>query len=54
MLTEDMRDNFLFIVTFANPVGVVVSYLVSALISERWQLNFLVSAIELCVIAVAW
>jgi len=54
MLTEDMRDNSLFIVTFSNPVGVVASYLVSALVSERWQLNFLLSAIGLCVIAVAW
>ena len=54
MLTEDMRDNSLFIVTFSNPAGVVVGYLVSALVSSKWQLNFLVSAVGLCVIAIVW
>ena len=54
MLVEDMRSNSLFIITFGNPFGVVISYAVAALVSTSWQYNFLVSAVGLVVIALVW
>lgn len=52
MTMPTMRTRSLFIVTFANPIGVLANYLLAALIGENWRLNFLVSAIGLAVIAV--
>ena len=54
MLPRDMRSNALFATTFVNPTGVVMSYLVAAIVSTHWQLNFLISAIGLVVFAVVW
>lgn len=54
MTTEDMRDNALFIVTFSNPVGVVVGYVVAAIVGSFWQMNFLFSAIGLICVAICW
>ncbi len=52
MTVPEMRRRSLFIVTFANPIGVLANYLVAALIGANWRLNFLVSALGLGVIAV--
>ena len=54
MLPQDMRTNSLFIITFANPCGQVMSYVVAAIIGEVWQINFLFSAVGLVVIALVW
>ena len=54
MTVPEMRDNSLFIVTFSNPVGVVFSYVVAAIIGETWQANFLFSAIGLIAVAIVW
>ena len=54
MLPEDMRTNSLFIITFSNPCGQVLSYVVAAIIGESWKVNFLFSAVGLFVIAAAW
>lgn len=51
MTAPAMRERSLFIVTFANPIGVLANYLVAALIGAHWQLNFLVSAVGLVLIA---
>ena len=51
MLHKDMRTSSLFIVTFSNPLGVVASYLVSSIVNTHWQLNFLISAVGLLLLA---
>ena len=51
---EDMRENSLFIATLASPAGVVSSYVVAAIVSSKWQLNFMISTIGLLVFAVVW
>jgi len=53
MLKAEHRDKALVIITFANPLGVVASYLVAAIV-PRWQVNFLVSSVGLLLIAIAW
>lgn len=54
MLPEDMRTNSLFIITFSNPCGQVLSYVAAAIIGESWKVNFLFSAVGLFVIAAVW
>ena len=54
MLPRDMRNNALFATTFVNPAGVVMSYLVAAIVSTHWQLNFLISAVGLTAFAILW
>ena len=54
MLPRDMRSNALFATTFVNPAGVVMSYLVAAIVSTHWQMNFLISAIGLAAFAILW
>jgi len=51
---EDMRENSLFIATLASPAGVVSSYVVAAIVSSKWQLNFIISTIGLLFFAVVW
>ena len=53
-LVEDMREKSLFIATLASPAGVVSSYAVAAIVSSKWQLNFLISAIGLIAFALIW
>ncbi len=53
-LVEDMREKSLFIATLASPAGVVSSYAVAAMVSSRWQLNFLISAVGLVIFAIIW
>ena len=53
MIASSHRSAGMVIITLANPAGILASYLVAALI-DRWQTNFLVSAIGLFVIAVLW
>jgi MFS family permease len=49
-----MREKSLFIATLASPAGVVSSYAVAAIVSSKWQLNFLISAIGLVAFALIW
>ncbi len=51
---EDMRENSLFIATLASPAGVVSSYIVAAIVSSKWQLNFIISAVGLVAFALVW
>lgn len=53
-LVEDMRENSLFIATLASPAGVVSSYVVAAIVSSRWQLNFMISAVGLIIFVIIW
>ena len=52
-LAPEHRSKGMVIATLAYPAGVLVSYLVAALI-DKWQYNFLISAISLLVFALAW
>ena len=54
LLYRDMQESALFKVTFGNPIGVVLSYALAALVGSRWQLNFLASAVGLFLIALLW
>lgn len=53
MLKDSHRTNALFWITFANPLGTVANYAVAALI-PYWELNLLISAVGLLVLAVLW
>ena len=53
MLKKEHRATAIFLMCFATPIGTVINYAVAALIS-RWQYNFLLSAIGLFALAVAW
>lgn len=46
-ITPSMRQNALFLITFGNPLGVVTCYVIAAIVSSAWQLNFLISAVGL-------
>ncbi len=54
LLCRDMQDSALFKVTFGNPIGVVLGYILAAIVGSSWRLNFFVSAIGLFLIAVLW
>ncbi len=54
MLRPEMQISSLFKVTFGNPVGVVLGYVLAAFVGSRWRLNFLVSALGLFLIAIIW
>lgn len=53
MPERGFRRKSIFIATFANPFGVIINYLVAAVIT-RWQYNFLVSAVSMFVMTVIW
>ena len=52
-LKQEQRATAIFLICLATPIGTVVNYAVAALI-PRWQYNFLLSAIGLLVLGVAW
>ena len=54
LLRNDMQKSSLFTVTFGNPIGVVLGYILAAIVGSEWRMNFLVSAVGLVVIAVLW
>ncbi len=51
---ESMRGKSLLFVNICAPIGSIFSFVVAAIVSTRWQLNFLVSAIGLFVFALLW
>ena len=53
MPERGFRTKSIFIATFSNPIGVIMSYLVAAIV-PRWQHNFLVSGIVMFAIASIW
>ena len=53
-LAPSMRESGLFVVLFAHPIGLVLSYIVAAIVSSYWQLNFLISAVGLLIMAIFW
>lgn len=53
MLAPEHRSGGMVIATLAYPAGILASYLVAALI-DRWQYNFLISAIGLFIFAAVW
>ena len=54
MLPPAMRTNAMFATTFVNPAGVVASFVVAAIVSTHWQMNFLISAVGLTFFAILW
>ena len=54
MLPQAMRTNAMFATTFVNPAGVVASFVVAAIVSTNWQMNFLISAVGLTFFAILW
>ena len=53
MLKEEHRPQALFLISYANSLGIVINYAVAALI-PHWKLNFLISAIGLLGFALVW
>lgn len=54
LLRSDMQEFSLFTVTFGNPIGAVLGYILAAIVGAQWRMNFLVSAVGLAAIAVLW
>ncbi len=54
LLRNDMQESSLFTATFGNPIGVVLGYILAAIVGSNWRMNFLVSAVGLVVIAILW
>ena len=54
MLTGKVREFGLFVISILSAVALIMIYSVAAIVGERWQLNFLVSAIALVVVAILW
>ncbi len=54
MLSPSHRKKGLFAATLVNPFGVAIGYVVAALVSSRWQMNFLISAVGLILSALLW
>ena len=48
-----LRKKGMFLMTFATSTGLVFGYVMAAVV-ERWQQNFLVSAVGLIFLAIAW
>lgn len=53
MLAKEHRQSAAFIITLANPAGVMMGYVVASFVG-RWQNNFLMSASILLASGVAW
>jgi sugar phosphate permease len=53
MLKEEHRSTALFLISYANSLGIVINYAVAALI-PHWKINFLISAIGLIAFALLW
>ena len=51
---ESMRGRSLLFINICGPLGSIFSFVVAAIVSTRWQLNFLVSAIGLFAFALLW
>ena len=53
MLKEEHRPTALFLISYANSLGIVINYAVAALI-PHWKINFLISAVGLIIFALLW
>lgn len=51
---DSMRGKSLLFINICGPFGSIFSFIVAAIVSTRWQLNFLFSAIGLFVFALLW
>lgn len=53
MLKEEHRKRGMVIAVIANPLGIMLSYTLVLFVS-KWQYNFLISAVGLFVLSIAW
>ena len=54
VVTDSMRGKALFLINICGSVGGILSFIVAAAVSSRWQINFLISAIGLFAVALIW
>lgn len=54
VVMDSMRGKALFLINICGSLGSILSFIVAAAVSTRWQINFLISAIGLFVIAFLW
>ena len=53
LVAQSHRSFSMFIVSFANPAGVTLGYVIAAIV-PTWQTNFLLSAVTLSVCGLVW
>ena len=54
VVVDSLRGKALFLINICGSIGSIVSFLIAAIVSSYWQLNFLISAIGLFVFAILW
>ena len=54
VICDRLVDQSIFYINAAGTLGTILSFIVAAIVSSHWQLNFLISAIGLVFFAIAW
>ena len=54
VIRDSMKGTALFLINICGSLGGIVSFIIAAIVSSRWQLNFLISAIGLFIFAILW
>ena len=54
VICDRLVDQSIFYINAAGTLGTILSFIVAAIVSSHWQLNFLISAIGLVVFAIIW
>ncbi len=54
VICDRLVDQSIFYINAAGTLGTILSFVVAAIVSSHWQLNFLISAIGLVFFAVVW
>lgn len=54
VVCDRLVDQSIFYINAAGTLGTILSFVVAAIVSSHWQLNFLISAIGLAFFAIAW
>ena len=54
VICGSMRGKALFLINICGSIGGIASFVIAAVVSTRWQLNFLISAVGLFAFAILW
>ena len=54
VVRASMRSVSVFFINLAGAIGGILSFLIAAIVSSKWQLNFLISAVGLVFFAALW
>ena len=54
VVCDSLVDRSIFYINAAGTLGTILSFIVAAIVSSHWQLNFLISAVGLAIFTVIW